>query len=109
MSSADSKPPSDTRSRHNWYFCNGSVARGARRLAREMSTRHVLASSACATVIIVIGLCVVAVSRTGAAGVHDISWTDDRAISPDAMQRARGVKDLPILKIEDMTLVFSSR
>jgi len=68
---------------------------------------HVLASSACVAVSIVIGLCVT-VSRTSAAGAHDVSWTDDRAISPDAMQRARDVKNLPILKIVDMTLVFSS-
>jgi hypothetical protein len=69
---------------------------------------HVLASSACVAVSIVIGLCVITVSRTSAAGAHDVSWTDDRAISPDAMQRARDVKNLPILKIVDMTLVFPS-
>ena len=69
--------------------------------------RHVLASSACVAVI-VIGLCVTAVPRTSAAGTYDVSWTDDRAISPDAMQRARDVKNLPTLKIVDMTLVFPS-
>jgi hypothetical protein len=70
--------------------------------------RHVLASSAGVTVIIVIGLCIAVVPRTSAAGAHDVLWTDDRAISPDAMQRARDVKNLPILKIVDMTLVFPS-
>jgi hypothetical protein len=70
--------------------------------------RHVLPLSACVAVSTVIGLCMIAVSRTSAAGAHDVAWTDDRAISPDAMQRARDVKNLPILKILDMTLVFSS-
>ena len=70
--------------------------------------RHVLASSACVAVSIAIGLCVIAVSRTSAAGTHDVLWTDDRAISPDAMQRARDVKNLATLKIVDMTLVFPS-
>ncbi len=70
--------------------------------------RHVLASSACVAVITVIGLCVITVSRTSAAGTPDVLWTDDRAISPDAMQRARDVKNLATLKIVDMTLVFPS-
>src|SRR5439155_10976890 len=87
---------------------HGTVRRVSR-LAREMSMRHVLASSACIAVLIVMGLCIIGVSRTSAAGTPSVSWTDDRAISPDAMQRARDVKDLPILKIVDMTLVFSSR
>ena len=71
--------------------------------------RHVLISSACAAVVIVIGLGVVAVSHTSAFGTLDVLSTDDRTISPDAMQRARDVKILPILKIVDMTLVFPSR
>ena len=108
MSSADSKPPSDTRSRRNWYFCSDGAARRVSRLAREMSMRHVLPLSACVAVSTVIGLCIIAVSRISAAGTQDVSWTYDRAISPDAMQRARDVKNLPILKIVDMTLVFSS-
>ena len=106
MSSADSKSPSDTRLRRNWYFRSD---RAARRLRREMSMRHVLVSSACVAVIIVTGLCMIAVSRTSAAGTHDVLWTVDKIISPDAMQRARGVNNLPSLKIVDMTFVFSSR
>ena len=102
MSSADSKSPSDTR--RNWYFRSSS----AYRLLREMSMRHVLSSSACAAVFIVIGLCVVAVSHTSSAGIQDLSSTDDRTISPDAMHRARDVKNLSTLKIVDMTLVFPS-
>ena len=70
--------------------------------------RHVLVSSACVAVIIVTGLCMIAVSRTSVAGTHDVSWTDDRAISPDAMHRARDVNNLPTLKIVDMTFVFPS-
>jgi len=108
MSSAASKPPSDMRLRRNWYFCSDGTVRRVSRLAREISMRHVLASSACVAVIIVIGLCVIAVSRTRAAGTHDVAWTDDRTISPDAMHRARDVRNLPTLKIVDMTLVFPS-
>ena len=70
--------------------------------------RHVVLSSAGVAAFIVIGLCVDAVSHTDAAGTHAGSWTDDGAISPDAVQRARGVKSLPTLKIVDMTLVFPS-
>jgi len=70
--------------------------------------RHVPVLSACVAVFTVIGLGVIAFSRTSAAGTHDVLWTDGRTISPDAMQRARDVKNLPILKIVDMTLVFSS-
>jgi hypothetical protein len=70
--------------------------------------RHVLASSACIAVFAVIGLCIIGVSRTSAAGPHDVSWTDDKTISPDAMHRARDVNNLPNLKIVDMTLVFPS-
>jgi hypothetical protein len=73
-----------------------------------MSMRHVLISSACAAAFIVIGLCGVQVLHSSAFGAHDVLSADDRAISPDAMQRARDVKNLPILKIVDMTLVFSS-
>jgi hypothetical protein len=70
--------------------------------------RHVLISSACAAVFIVIGLCVIAVPRSSMAGTHDFSSTDDRTISPDAMHRARDLKNLSTLKIMDMTLVFPS-
>ena len=104
MSSADSKPTFETRLQRNWYFRSSS----AYRLLREMSMRHVLSSSACAAVFIVIGLCVVAVSHTSASGTHDVWSADDGAISPDAMQRIRDVKNLPTLKIVDMTLVFPS-
>jgi hypothetical protein len=108
MSSADLKPPSNTSLGPNWYLCSDGSARRVSQLAREMSMRHALVSFACVAVIIVIGICIIAVSRTSAFETHDVSRMDDRAISPDAMQRARGVKNLPILKIVDMTLVFSS-
>jgi hypothetical protein len=87
MSSPDSKPPSDTRLRRNWYLRSG---------------RAVLTSSAC---VAVLAICVSGISS---AGADDVLSTDDRTISPDAMQRARDVKNLPILKIVDMTLVFPS-
>jgi hypothetical protein len=74
--------------------------------------RRVLASSACIAVFAAIGLCVVAVAHavahTSASGTGDVLSTDDRTISPNAMQRAQDVKNLPILKIVDMTLVFPS-
>jgi hypothetical protein len=70
--------------------------------------RRVLASSACIAVFAAIGLCVVAVAHTSASGTDDVLSTDDRTISPNAMQRARDVKNLPILKVVDMTLVFPS-
>jgi hypothetical protein len=70
--------------------------------------RHVLVSSACVAVLIVIGLGIVAVSHTKAFGTHDVLSTDDRTISPDAMHRARDVRNLPVPKIVDMTLVFPS-
>src|SRR5437870_2729684 len=105
MSSADSKPPSDTRSRCYLYCCS----EGARRLMLEMSTLHVFSSAACIDVSIAIGLVVFVVPCNIEAGTDDVAWTDDRAISPDAMQRARDVKNLPTLKIVDMTFVFPSR
>jgi hypothetical protein len=74
-----------------------------------MRTRHVLASAVCIAVSSVIGLGVIAISRTSAAGTHDVAWTDDRTISPDAMHRARDIKNLPTLTIVDMTFVFPSR
>jgi hypothetical protein len=59
-------------------------------------------------VLAVTALCAFAVLRTSAAGTYEVLWTDDRTISPDAMHRARDVKNLPTLKIVDMTLVFPS-
>jgi len=109
MSSIDSKPPSVTRFRSNWYFYGDDAARRVSRLVREMSVRHVSASSACVAAIVVTGLCITAVSRASGTAPHVILWTDDGTISPDAMQRARGVKNLPTMKIVDMTFVFTSR
>lgn len=81
--------------------------------------RHVLVSSALTAVPMLrmigvtvasalIGLSVFAVSRSIATGGHDVPPATTVSIDVMQMHRTKDVERLPVQKIEDMTVVFSS-